>query len=159
MARDKVQLDSTGRRQLTTAGAVVLGDTGDNCCCAPGKVCFSKYTITWSCTTSTWSAWTNAGNFCLDPATTSLARTFVSFTGGDTAHYQQYVQVAGPVACTVDGDCTTAATTPAVPADTDTPLDAPCAVCGCTHALPAHMDVTIAGVTMCTTCFASAGGS
>jgi len=36
MASTKVQLDSSGRRKINTAGKTVIADTGDPCCCTAG---------------------------------------------------------------------------------------------------------------------------
>jgi hypothetical protein len=127
--------------------------TGQADCTCITKYCYTKFTITWSCLNSTWSAWTAALNGCFDPATVNTSRVRTSGSS-----YEQYVQVAGPLSCTINGDCTThTAATPATP--TDTPTDATgvsCTPCGCSHTVPEFVDVVIAGTTSCSACFVAA---
>src|SRR4051812_27173740 len=127
--RPRVPLLNAGHLIRAANGHLLRNSSGHlttKCCC---KVCFTKFTTSYNCSSSTWSAWANEGNFCLDPATTSTALTNIS----DAFHpckYQMYVRKTPDVPCSVDGDCTSAATTPAL--QTNVPTCCPSA-CGCDH--------------------------
>lgn len=90
-----------------------VGAAADPCCCEP-KVCWYRYTCTYTCATATWTAWTHDSTTCeLPDAHTATTRTPVSVTGeGDTrvGTFEYYISGA---ACSTAGGCAAAPDPPA----------------------------------------------